>query len=110
MIREIVLADRDGMELGADAGRHLARFSFFVVVGPIEGQRERPDRIGMMPGGQSDHGAGIEPAAQIAADRHVRAQPQTDRLLERMAKLRDVLVGRALTDIRCRAIVEVPGT
>ncbi len=46
----------------------------------------------MMPGGQSEHGAGIESAAQVATDRHVRAQSQTDCLLERVTKLCDVLM------------------
>ena len=50
VIREIVLPDRNRMELGADASRHLTGFPFLVVIGPIEGQREGADRIGMMAG------------------------------------------------------------
>ena len=88
MIREIVLADRDRMELGAGQRRHLARLHFFVVFGPIEGEREGADRIGMMPGGEAEDRAGVESAAQIAADRHVRAQAHAHSFLEHLGETR----------------------
>jgi hypothetical protein len=62
----------------------------------------------MMPGGQSDHRARVESAAQIAPNRNVRAQPQAHGLLERVTNGRDVLGRGELTDIARGRVVEVP--
>ena len=66
---------------------HLAAHRSFVVVGAVEGQREGADRIAMMARGEAEHGAGIEAAAEIAADRHIGAQPEANRLFQRVPKL-----------------------
>ena len=45
VVGEVGLADRDRVELGPGVRRHLAGDGPLVVVGPVEGQREGPDRI-----------------------------------------------------------------
>ena len=91
VVGEVGLADRDGMELGAGARRHLARDRALVVVGAVEGQREGADRIAAVARREAQHGAGVDAAAQVAADRHVGAQPQAHRLVERVPERLGVL-------------------
>ena len=40
---------------------------------------------------QAQHGAGVDPAAEIAADRHVGPQAQADRLVQRVPEPLGVL-------------------
>ncbi len=48
------------------------------------------DRLGVMPGREAQHRAGVEPAAQVTAHRHVGPQPEPHRLVQRRAELLDV--------------------
>src|SRR5215475_963380 len=109
MIRQIVLPDGNGMELGADLGRHLPGLCFLVVLGPVEGQSEGSDGVRAVPSGKSEHRAGIEPATEIASDGNVGAQANADGLLQSLAKLRGVVgVGPSpLLSVR-QAVVKIP--
>ena len=87
VVGQVRLRDRDRVELGIRQPGHLPRDRRLVVLRPVEAQGERSDRIRSMPGRQSQHGARVEPAAQVAADRHVGAEPEADRLVERPPEL-----------------------
>src|SRR4051794_13354568 len=109
MISEIVLPDRDRHELGADSGRHLLGLSFLVILRGVEGQSERPDRAWMMPCGKTQYRAGVETAAEITADRHIRPQAHPYGVIQRGTEFRRV-VGIGTTcrvGIRSR-VVEIP--
>ena len=84
--------------------------SRFVVVGVIERQRERAERPRRQARREAEHGARIDAAAQIAGDRHVGAQPQPDRFLERVLEPLDPLARRRRPTAvsSARGIVPVP--
>jgi hypothetical protein len=82
MIRDIGLLDRDGMKVGASPSCHLASDIAFVVGGLIEGEGKRLDRQAGHPRGETQHGAGIEAAAQVTGNRHVCAHSQPNGLFE----------------------------
>ena len=63
----------------------------FVVVGVVEGESEGANGFGMVARGEAEHGAGVEPAAEVAADRHVGAQADADGLLEGVAEFGGVV-------------------
>ena len=91
VIGHVFGADVDAAELGAGALRLIAGEVALVVVRVIERERvgaERPRRVARR---EAEHGARIDAAAQIAGDRHVRAQPQPDRLVERVLEPLDPL-------------------
>ena len=108
-VGEVGLPDRDRMEVGPGVRRHLAGDGPLVVVGPVEGQREGPDRLGQVRRGQTQHGAGVEPAAEVAADRHVGAKAEPDRLVQGVAEPLGVLgVGADLPGVIGHRVIEVP--
>ena len=82
VVGEVGLPDRDRVELGPGVRRHLAGDGPLVVAGPVEGQCEGPDRIASVRRRQAQHGAGVDPTAEIAADRHVGPEAQADRLVQ----------------------------
>ena len=82
VVGEVVLTDRHRVVLGPGSAGHLPRDHALVVVRPVEGQREGPDRAGQVLRGEADHRAGVQPAAEVAADRNVGPQPQAHRLVE----------------------------
>ena len=109
VVGEVGLADRDRVEVGPGVRRHLAGDRPLVVVGPVEGQREGPDRIAAVRRRQAQHGAGVDPAAEVAADRHVGPEAQPDRLVQRVPEPLGVLgVGADRPVVVGRRVVEVP--
>ena len=91
MIGQIVLPDRDGEEFRAGLRRHLPGFSFLVIFGAVEGQGEGANRFAVMSRRQAEDRTGVEPAAEVAADRNVGAQTDANRLFQREAELRGVV-------------------
>lgn len=62
-----------------------------------------------MPRRQSQHGARVEPAAEVAADGHIGAEPEVNRLIERPPELFDMLgIRPPRSGPVSRWIVEIP--
>jgi hypothetical protein len=109
MVRQILLPDRDRIECGAGLLGHLLRDRALVIVAAVKGQGEGTDRLAMVPCRKAEHRAGIETAAQIAADRNIGPEAQADRLLERVPELGRVIGVGALRPRRIGlGIVEIP--
>src|SRR5262249_41482329 len=80
-----------------------------IVVAPVEGERERPNGVWAMLCRKAQHGARVEPAAQVARDRHIRAQAKAHRFVEHMTELGYILSIRTLRCLfRHSRVVEVP--
>ena len=83
IVGQRILADRNRHPFGARPARHLLGRDTLVIVFMIEAQREGADRIGPVTRGETQHGAGIDTAAEIATDRHVRTQAHFDGIVEK---------------------------
>ena len=106
---EVGLPYRDRVELGAGVRRHLAGDGPLVVAGPVERQRERPDRIATVLCRQTQHSTGVDPAAEITADWHVGPKPQSDCFIEDVTEPLGILgVGANRPVIVGRRVVEIP--
>src|ERR1700745_3702227 len=75
----------------------------------LKGEGERTNGIRTIPCCQTKHCAGVEPPAEIATYRNIRAQTKTDRFLQVAAKFRRIIrVGAGqYCAVSCR-IVEIP--
>ena len=75
----------------------------------LEAQRERADRVRAMLLGEAEHGAGVDAAAQIAANRHVGAEPNAHGVVEHCTKALDVFgVAQYLAVVTCDRVLDVP--
>ena len=84
VVGQLRLLDRQRMEVGAGHARPSPGPRLFVVLGHVEAEREGLDRVGVMPGGDAQQRAAIEPAAEIAAHRHVGPQADAHGFVERV--------------------------
>ena len=80
--------------VGAKRLRHLVLERAFVVLGVVEGHRERVEAERRHPGRQRAGDRGIEPTGQIGADRHVGAHPEARCILEQGSQFGGVLCPR----------------
>src|SRR5947209_17645762 len=110
MFCNIRLLDRDGMKICPCQRGHLRGNGTFVIVVLIEGKGERLNWSSSISRRKSEHRAGINPAAKIAADRDVSAHPQAHRLLEHISKLFDprCLAAMTLRELGRRAVIQLP--
>ena len=109
VVGEVGLPDRDRVELGPGACRHLAGDGPLVVAGPVKGQGEGPDRIAAVRRRQAQHGAGVDSTAEIAADRHIGPEAQADRLVQDVPEsLRVLGVGANRSVLVGLRVVKVP--
>src|SRR6476469_2293232 len=76
VIREIVLPNGDGGEIGSRLRGQLFGLCFFIVVSAIEGEREGANGIAAMERCEAEGGAGIETAAEIAANEDICTQTE----------------------------------
>ena len=91
VLSQMLLVDRNRIELRAGQRGHLARNRPFIVRSILERQRECANRIGMMTRSQPKHRARVQPAAQINTHRHIGAQANAHRLFQLMPKLRRIV-------------------
>ena len=84
VIRHVLGADVDAAELGARALRLIAGEVALVIVVVVERERVGADRPRRVARREAEHGTRVDAAAQVAGDRHVRAETQADRFIERV--------------------------
>ena len=84
VIRHVLGADVDAAELGAGALRLIAGEVALVIVRVVERERVGPDRPRRVARREAEHGTRVDAAAQVAGDRHVRAETQAHRFIERV--------------------------
>src|SRR5439155_475781 len=73
--------------LGAEAGRDLARQIDLAVARLLEADREGADRLDPELVHERDDRAGVEPAGEEDAERHVAHQVALDRRTDRVSEL-----------------------
>ena len=109
ILSQMILVDRNWIELSPRQRSHLPRNRSFIVGSIVESQRESANRIGMVTRSQTQHRAGVQPAAQINTHRHVGTQTDAHRLFQLVAKLGGIIGVRPLRRGIARSrIVEVP--
>ena len=80
---------RDRGQRRAQHRRGLGRVRALVGPGLVEADRERRDRLAALAAAKAEDDRRVEPAADVADDRHVAAQPALDGLLEQRLELVD---------------------
>ena len=109
ILSQVILADRNGIELRSGQRSHLPRDWSLIVGDIVKRQRECANRIRMMARSKAKYRARVQPAAQINAHRHIRAQPYPYRLLQLVTKLRRIVgIASLQRSVVCPRIVEVP--
>ena len=109
VVGEIVLMDGYGEEVGAGSGRHLFRLFLLVVLCTVEGEGEGADGFRVMFRREAEDGAGVEAAAEIAADGDIGAKTKPHGFLEDVAKFGGVVgIGALRRGGGGAGVVEVP--
>jgi hypothetical protein len=86
VIGQVGRANVDPAEFGTGSLRLRLGELHLVVVGVVEREREGAERPGRQLRRDAKDRTRVDAAAQIASDRHIRAQPQADRLFEGVAQ------------------------
>ena len=95
IVRDVLGRDRDLEQLELRLGREISGIAALVELRAyVEAAREALEGIAGLAGGEARDDAGVEPAGDVGADRHVRAQVQPHGVLHELVEaVREVALG-----------------